>query len=1644
MSSKFNFLNELNNSRGVGWNVRVRLLRVWTKMDFNDDNEISKIESVLIDEKFPKFADIINKRVNESLLIDIIGEIVTVGKSLNYTKNCKKGYVSSSDISKSLSYTPLLINPVNINPIYFKGEPSAEYYVRVTSIRVNEKPVSINSTLLSINDDGNGGTKISTVVPYTVMETSIYNALTNAFSQAFSGVPRVKPGAPFGLCFNSSNSPTVMWRIFGSNSLVRVKEDVLCFGFVDGECTDLFPVFSTFFCPEGFTFLEMIFSTISLSGTHRFQRRVDVGILFSTFFRRNFQGFKQQLQLKYWILCLRGVLRKLLVKSIFRISCGGRRSQTVDMAINLMTLENWNEELAPDQVKAGIRHSSDAESNSANNNKNKKKREAAAAKTKSINYNQQQRRWKKTAAVLAESPVSNTNDKRQQLQKSNKSEAAASATTSMATEAVGFQDHAKSIIDLLQRGSQNLRVVAIVGMPGLVDKRRVLQDLLSQIDPEKFSTAVTYDKKEHGLADLLRKSLKGRRYIIVLDDVWDIEAWQGLQESFPDDSKGSRIMLTSRCHNVTPPSILDAYELAPLNEEESLDLIQRKLFDGKGWPPKSDDIQKQMHQVCAGLPLTIILLVGVLKSVQQAYWKGILENLGSSKLSERCKDTLELSYRHLPEHLKPCLLYFAAFPEDEDVSVKRLTNLWTAEGFVQKVGSKPLSVVAEDYLNDLICRSLLMTTQKKSMGGVKTCRIHDLLYEFCLQKTKEEQFFHFVGVSCDEMLTLNEPRCMRRLCINSNGKCFLESKVCYARVHSLRFKYVDRHFYRRSISFLMHTSKLLRVLDLENVFMNWVIPGEIGFLVHLAYLAIGFSSSTIPPTSIGNLCNLQTFILQYYDQCDGFIRIPNTFWNLQTLKHFYVRRVGRLVAYGRLPLENLDSASVMFELDKISGLEIPLENMEEVMKKFPNIRRLRLTLRYGADLGGNHPNIAIPNFLKTLESLNMRTARPIPHCYNLYVVGMFSFPENLKKLTLTNFDLSESSVSSLGTLPNLEVLYLVNTGFEGDTWRMEEGGEFAKLRILGLDAPKLRRWTGSEDQFVCLEKLEVRCDCLKEMPSCLGYISTLQMIEVKHCPSSVGKLVKDIEKVQKDYGNSDLKIIMKEEYTCPNSENRSMFESLRFRFTQLKMFALSATKFLGPPLNARLESLLGKIEDAVGRINVTELTLENLNNRFREGNPLYDSIAEFNQGCTAFREEMYELYGTLLKTTNPGSNSLTKDEVLEIITFFLDSLKQYISEMSYCPLENIEALLEASKVQMTFLKNLILFVTQRDVDPAEAIFWPHAEIVAIRAARLLAVNTRYVQQADFSFVKMIMPVDPQVYQTYTGALIRSSRNRVSPVDGERDDDKSLIATENLLRSLISILWEASAVNTFVAVPMTGELLELYEGLRSLMKMILKLKQPNKSDLKIKEEIVTVVCDSGIFIFSLYQKNVKSDIRLLPDLLEAIKNLVGLEEKDPQVPEFNYRGTTQLAFVDFLLQRLEELASRDAEQTSKDCARSVCEELVGLRSFLGDILELHFNQVEIQTLRDRVLEVAYKVEDFTEYLESGDFPNCLSPTFDSIMKDIADIKSRIKAVKRPKTKLKRQDIKVKETASDHNNQVQAKTNSIATGGCRLPRPCKLNH
>ncbi|KAI3979979.1 hypothetical protein MKX01_042633 [Papaver californicum] len=147
-----------------------------------------------------------------------------------------------NDISKQLTYTPLKINP---------NDP-AEFNIQVKAITIDGKQVPIGSNLLS---KGFGWTKISTVIPYTIMHTSIYKYFTRVFIEKAKGmnnITQAAPVAPFGVCFSDQNiwlnrlGPVVpqidlvmhkadlIWSLFGSNSMVRVNDDVLCLAFVDG------------------------------------------------------------------------------------------------------------------------------------------------------------------------------------------------------------------------------------------------------------------------------------------------------------------------------------------------------------------------------------------------------------------------------------------------------------------------------------------------------------------------------------------------------------------------------------------------------------------------------------------------------------------------------------------------------------------------------------------------------------------------------------------------------------------------------------------------------------------------------------------------------------------------------------------------------------------------------------------------------------------------------------------------------------------------------------------------------------------------------------------------------------------------------------------------------------------------------------------------------------------------------------------------------------------------------------------------------------------------------------------------------------------------------------------------------------------
>ncbi|XP_059302166.1 putative late blight resistance protein homolog R1B-17 [Lycium ferocissimum] len=198
----------------------------------------------------------------------------------------------------------------------------------------------------------------------------------------------------------------------------------------------------------------------------------------------------------------------------------------------------------------------------------------------------------------------------------------------------------------------------------------------------------TYLKSNEQLAEQVYRSLKGRRYLIAMDDVWDTNAWDDVKRSFPDDKNGSRVILTSRLANVgIYASSGSPHYMRCLSVEQSLKLFNLKVFGRETCPVELEKATKQIVEKCQGLPLAIVVVAGFCSKISKTEncWEDVAHKIGlvMSRNTEECLDLLALSYNHLPRHLKTCFLYMGVFPKDFEISVSRLIKLWIAKEFVE-------------------------------------------------------------------------------------------------------------------------------------------------------------------------------------------------------------------------------------------------------------------------------------------------------------------------------------------------------------------------------------------------------------------------------------------------------------------------------------------------------------------------------------------------------------------------------------------------------------------------------------------------------------------------------------------------------------------------------------------------------------------------------------------------------------------------------------------------------------------------------------------------------------------------------------------------------------------------------------------------
>ncbi|WMV31868.1 hypothetical protein MTR67_025253 [Solanum verrucosum] len=725
---------------------------------------------------------------------------------------------------------------------------------------------------------------------------------------------------------------------------------------------------------------------------------------------------------------------------------------------------------------------------------------------------------------------------------------------------VGFEEETKWILRKLTGGPTDLDVISITGMPGsgkttLAYKVYNDKSISSHFDLRAWCTVdQEYDEKillnkifnqvngsdsnlieNIDVADKLRKQLLGKRYLIVLDDVWDTTTWNELTRPFPNGMKGSRIILTTREKEVALHGKLytTPLNLRLLRSEECWELLEKRAFGNKSCPDELLDVGKEIAENCKGLPLVVDLIAGVIagREKKKSVWLEVVNNLHSVILKNEVEvmKVIEISYDHLPDHLKSCLLHFSSKPKDRAMTIYQLKALWIAEGFVEKTEMKSMEEVVKIYLDGLISSSLVICFNE--IGDNPTYQVHDLVHDYCLIKAREEKLFDLISSSATSDLL------PRQITIyyddeehfGLNFYLFGSNKKRHSGKHlySLRIN-GDKRDHFLSDTFHLRHLRLLRVLYLGSSFImvKDSLLNEICMLNHLRYLRIGTQVKSLP-LSFSNLWNLE------------FLRVDNKESTLILLPRIWDLVKLRLVAMNSCSFFDLDAdESILIaedtKLEKLTLLGKLLlsysKDTEDIFKRFPNLQDLTFELKESWDYSTEQYWFPKLDFLTELEDLTVgfesSNTNDSGSSAAINRPWDFHFPLNLKKLSLYAFPLTSDSLSTIARLPNLEEFSLNDTIIHGEEWNMVEEDTFENLKFLKLHQLTLSKWEVGEESFPNLAKLKLwGCCKLEEIPPSFGDIYSLKIIKLVKSPQLEDSALKIKEYAEDMRGGDELQIL---------------------------------------------------------------------------------------------------------------------------------------------------------------------------------------------------------------------------------------------------------------------------------------------------------------------------------------------------------------------------------------------------------------------------------------------------------------------------------------------------------------------------------------
>ncbi|XP_030963000.1 putative disease resistance protein RGA3 [Quercus lobata] len=584
---------------------------------------------------------------------------------------------------------------------------------------------------------------------------------------------------------------------------------------------------------------------------------------------------------------------------------------------------------------------------------------------------------------------------------------------------IGREDDRKAIIGLLfdSNVEENVSVIPIVGIGGLgkttlaqyvYNDEKVqnyfelkmwvcISDVFElKIIIEKITGNAPGNLEMDELQRQLRQKIDQKKYLLVLDDVWneDRGKWLNLIDILMGGSKGSKIIITTRSRLVARiTNTVSPYILKGLSEDRSWFLFEQVAFS-KGQVtnnPTLVTIGREIVKICQGVPLAIMSIGHVLYCKEtESEWLLVKNNLLANLIEgNEIFPILKLSYDNLPSHLKSCFAYCSLFPKDYEMDKETVIQLWIAQGFVQSSNrNQQLEDVGDEYFKDLLWRSFF--EEINEYGDLKY-KMHDLIHDLAEAVAGEEcKLVSFDGKDINEK--------------NRHVSCPFYINPSFTETLSLLVKAIKVRTFlltcsRRysgaleesMLNTIILSFKSLCALDLHALKIT-SIPNSIGKLIHLKYLDVSFNKDIETlPDSITTLLNLQ--VLKLYD-CKGLKELPKNFRNLVNLKHLYNHGcdnlshmpcgLGQMTSLQTLPIFIVSTSSDIGGLGELKDLknlrgtlEIShLERLEETNSEsiVVNLREKqhleKLILKwYHQDQVGNNEDVKLLEDLQPHENL---------------------------------------------------------------------------------------------------------------------------------------------------------------------------------------------------------------------------------------------------------------------------------------------------------------------------------------------------------------------------------------------------------------------------------------------------------------------------------------------------------------------------------------------------------------------------------------------------------------------------------------------------------------------------------------------------